>query len=278
MIRALTFLLVFMPSLAWSTHPQFFFQADDGQHILTPQITGSYGVREFEGNNEYSYHGAVTGLAYEYGLSKSLSLQGIIRHTYVKIEDSGRHSTVEGLADPGMTLAGNWNLGLFTLRYGSSLFFSLENSKPSNGFSGEKKLIPYIGFDLNFGRHFTGLRMSKVVLLEDRKTENNNGQITKSRGGEDLTIQAFYEVFIKESSVGVYIFFLEDDNYTYQNGTTTNRVNRFGYEFYGSIVLNENWTLIPSLLYGTTLDSELGTLDIETYDDYTLRCQFRYTF
>jgi hypothetical protein len=280
-LAGLALTLAFTTAHAAENTSEFFYQTGAGKSDVTGQIGYTALNRTGKGQTtDYKVTGlAPIGVAYEYGLSEMLSVEGIL--AYGSLEDNStpsRKST--GLVDPMVTLKGTQKMDFGHLRFGATLGLGgiskskTESNGDTNLLSGGYSLKPYIGADLNAGPGILGARLSYNYKLD--RTSDNNGTEGTTKGGNETDLSAFYEYMLSDMVLGAEL------NYTMTAETKdkndqklNNAANKTGASLYGRIPAIEKLAIIPRL------DYVFSNSDTDTYDKYNdmiLSVAARYEF
>jgi hypothetical protein len=268
------------------THPQFFFQADEGDAVLTPRIT--YLDRDFQLNN-FSSNAASTDVAleFEYGVLDWLSLGANWGFEETNIENPTGSHDYSGMRDFSVYARAFYGEGPFKLRYGAAFDFGSiaeedASGRRSNSYSGRYQFQPYVGFDYRAGSSIVGARVQTELLIGDAKTELATGGERTETGGNTTAVAAFYEYHQDAFLLGGSLEYrtTTDAEGVEPGGGTTDAefVSVFLIEAYGAFQVSENFDLIPILTYGTTTDDQLSGSDINEFDIYGVQLDARFTF
>jgi hypothetical protein len=253
-----------------SNGSQRLHQAPAETFELTPSLDYDDITANGNSGSKLEFTGPVLSVLSEYGFTDFLSLALRLKYTSLSSQLTpsipGVSDDQKGLNDPELILNGRIkNVGPGAIRLGTSLFVSMEKSKTdssgnSNVAKGGFSLEPFAGYELYFGQHTFGARISYNFLINDAKqtTSSNSGpdQNSTITGGDELKTSLFYELTLNPTTILGFGFDLlnhaksksKDDS----TGSTTdsNSYSTWDLNVYLPVQVAENVMLLPKFDYG----------------------------
>ncbi|MCB0350081.1 MAG: hypothetical protein KDD38_02785 [Bdellovibrionales bacterium] len=280
MFKALITLLVTLPVAAFAADSgsEYFYQAGEGQHEVTPGFT--YQTGNIKGTGfDVDITGTILGVGYEYGLMPELSLGAELSYSSVKSDDGTNSSTDSGLENIDLLVKATMPAGPGALKYGATLSFSpgdytVDSSGDGNAYTGGHSLTPYVGYEMTADACTFGAKLSTEVGLTDEATDDENNTPNKSEnsGGQQTVFSFFYEhKFSEDMKLGASLDWITtaDDKVTPEGGTATTSENLTPNQrlsVYLPTKLGEG-TLLPTLTYTMTTDDDV---DGTKYDSLSI--------
>lgn len=266
-------------------HPQYFFQAAEGQHLLTPGFIYQKTTGKIQTMNEREL--TVTNLAatYEYGFFDSFALGGTLSLASSKLETQGLSSSSSGFEDLQLYARTFYRFENFNFRYGLELNISPDSKKyKSNGFqaneySGANTVTPYAGFDIPLGTSTIGFKWSRELLLGKEVSENYLGEKFKYTGGTNNNLEAFYEYTSDTDNIwGAAFAYVTTSDSKDELGAKEEHPSYYGIHLYSANKVSEQWTLLPNFLYASNIDEKANNLRIESFGSWAVSIAGRYSF
>lgn len=289
----LIFLFTIFFSTAQAETTQFFFQPDQGEHIIEPLVALHVWQIETELGKSDTL-GSQLGARYLYGFHESFAAGvevGFLNTSSKSRSKGGAYDdngfTSQGLMDIAFSLKGRSAFGdSATLRYGADLSWSPEPYKSDaqgnrdNQMTGGNLFKPFLGIDfLIAGKHRVGGQVQRDFLLGKQVDEDSNGQQTKYTGGESTSVFAFYEYNWSDGLMGGGLGhtsrkpYKDDSGFAY--GETTELLD---FRAYANFKVSSQWTLVPEVHSQTLLDSDLNGVDVDTFNIIVSTFSARYSF
>lgn len=263
---------------------EFFHQAPAGISEVTPHI----GYRSFTfkakgGTSDTTLSGLNRiGASYEYGLNEMLSLGADLSYSTLETDGTPK-SKFNGLEDPTLFVKGTSAMDFGRLRYGANLGLGFQKSKNAtasqdgNVATGGFSLAPYVGLDADVGPGVLGGRLSYTFRFE-RTTEVAGSGDTKSTGGNELGLSAFYEYMLSDMLLGGALNYRMVTDTEDESGGVKTKNNDdyapFGLSLYTRIPVTEAAVVIPRLDY----DFSAGGEKYDKYNDLALSIAARFAF
>lgn len=257
-------------SAGYST--EFFCQAPENQSWLTPRIEYIDSQYKYKKSNaKIASNSLIFVTEYERSLAPTVSAGGALKYiskTAKNTDDTGANQKTEtnGLKDLEFFLKGYSVLhDDQQVWYGMTLYISpgdserkdtSANKTKMNGYSGGKKLEPYIGYSKKLsewtigGKVFTQLRLGDATI----KVTDQNGSSEKinESGGETSALLLFAETPMGNGIGGAYLAYSSTKASDYEaNGSTgtSQGGNLAALNLYGTTNLNESSILRGELIY-----------------------------
>lgn len=276
--------LFLLPSLSQAyTHPQYFFQADDSESVLTPRLTffGRNVKTEF-GKSDITLVDAA--VEFEYGLLDMLSLGANWGYQQVDVESGNNNYDYSGMRDLNIFVKSFYQVDAFRFRYGAEFGFGSiaeedANGRPSNAYSGRYDLTPYVGFDYQMGLSIFGAKISTEIPFGERKTELASGGERRETGGNTTSLGVFYEYHKPDDFLlGASLEYRTTTDYEDQNGNTAEFIDTVGLDIYSAFQVNDGFDLIPQITYQTITENQSNGVNIDTWNEYAVQVDARFTF
>lgn len=253
-----------------------------GAQELTPGVNYETMTMDLGSKNDIS--GFNLGVRYEYGLNEMISLGGKLSYaSYTNKPETGDSTSISGLEDIELDVKGMYGLTAGTLRYGATLAFSMgENKTNSDGDvsanSGGNTLTPYVGYEYASGPSMFGAKLSFDLLLGKRKLKDESTTPATSsdqEGGTNTSIDLFYEHTLSaEMLLGAALDYTMVSDDKVAGVSSENVTPVLDLKVYLPIEMGGG-TLIPSIHYGMTTDSEVGGTDIDAFSAMGLGVDYR---
>lgn len=276
----LTFVsLLFSTSvLASATHPQTFFQAEEDEQIFQVFLNGTVGEFKAENNPLLKSHGFSSLFFYEQGLSEKFSFELGTGFNYSVSESRGETDTIAGHTDLLFGLNGFESFGQFRLRYGFNARISPGASTPDNSYSGRNDIAPFIGFDYDLDHSFFGMVVAHTLLIGKQRFETSTGFERKATGASDTSLSAFYEYKLRDHLLGALVSFTQTSDREFEDGSRSQFIDQIQVQYFASLKMSEDLTLVPNLVYTTTPESEFSGIQIEKLYTISGLLEVRYSF
>jgi len=271
---------------------EYFYQTPEGKQQLTPSLVYHDVKYRFKSGNKTDGSGFDLNLQYERGISAMFSVGGIVSYkTGTLNSNGGGKIEANGLGDLILFFKGHADLleGRY-LWFGANLSISPGDFEKKNKgaikenmYSGEHKLIPYLGYSMLVTESLTfGAKVSTQINLGDgtEKATNNLGVVTTSKtsGDEVSTLSLFLESPIEKGNFGGEVAY---DGRNTKKSVANNGITHYdGYNtlklgVYGTHDFSEDFTLRGELSYKTII-SNVSTLSSSTFIDASVAGRFTF--
>ncbi len=277
--------------------PQFYWQAENGQVLVSPYIEASYFKNEgtlvsgTPGGVQYSLSGQGyrLGLEAEYGMFSSMSLGA--RLAYEVMVTNEDVSTRNGIDDIILYTKGHYGFLKGSFHYGLRLGISPgqrteDGQGNNNSFSGGFSATPYLGFARRFATGYAGIDVS-YEYKGDRTTDRSyvgTLQTVKSTqsGGHVMSVNLFYEKAARTWSFGSYVGFMSEGSKEFKDPNKTNPTPEDGESNFMlgvyTPILYGNIAVTPRFEYRNFLDDQLGNRLLDVKWTAVGRVDFRFPF
>lgn len=290
MFKKIVTILVALPVAAFAAEgggSEFFHQAQEGKHELTPSFTYLTGSYETPGTTA-DMTGTTFSLSYDYGLMPEMSLGAELAFSSTETEVGAVSSTDSGLNDLALFVKASMPAGPGALKYGAELSLSpgdsvSEASGDANNYSGGHALTPYVGYEYNAAPCTFGAKLATSFGLTDRATEDESttpSTKTDYSGSEETTFSFFYEhEFNADMLIGASLDWTTTSDETDEtNGGTSENVSPTQVlSVYLPTKLGEG-VLLPTLSYMMTTADQVNNTDIDSYSFTQLAVGYRMMF
>lgn len=275
MIKYFLAALLFSGS-ASAAESEFFFQADEDQHLLS--FAGLYNNSSLEsGSTTIDSDGFLIRVQYEQGISEMLSWNvGVDYGNFTR--ESTSESKISGLSDLQFALKGRYMTSNGSLRFGADSEFGLqefevENDDDSNRASGGIKISPYIGYQWQWDQNVMGVRVARDIILKDSHGDYQ-GSDAEVDGGEYTSISIFYEREINDMNrMGFALGQTARDDWDLIVGGTSNPQDGenalYTLNLYGRFN-QSNAAWVPMFAYTISSDD-----NHDKYDDISVALEYR---
>ncbi len=263
---------------------QYFFQADADKNVA--QAAFGYGNSSFKdpvGNKTEEAGSLRLNLNYERGVNDKMAvgilvpwlISGKIKVTGQPDRDHNGVGDIVIYAKGTAALNDNQNF-----QYGLGLSYSLTdpttNSTRVDAQDGRISFIPYIGYVASVSGNLNlGAKLSYNVAVNTPKVKNDMG--TFDHKGKDVTtFSVFGEVPFMTGVAGLEIAYRAVNSTKNETGTLNgDGINWLDLNIYGTVLLDESWTLIPTVGYS---NAQNGSAAVDSGTDLHVAVAARYTF
>jgi hypothetical protein len=268
-------------------------QAPASTFELEPQLALRDNVQNYTSGAKIEQTGALIGVKAEYGFNDTLSAGLLLGYASLSGKISGGSISVsgadsKGLNDPSLFLNARFNAGPGSIRFGTSLSFSLEKSKidsnlNSNPATGGTALDPFVGYEMYFDKNTFGARVAYGFLLSNQKRTDSQSGVDVDEtisGVNSLHTSLFYERAIDNVTLGFAFDLINNSKTTIKVDSTGSSsdgspTTYWDLDVYVPIRLTSNLTLLPETIYqtGSALPST-----ISSFNSLTIQCGARFAF
>lgn len=264
---------------------QFFYQSEQGQHILQPTLVPllyrEYNLKPPAGQSKTT--GNSIALTYQYGLTNDFALAMTVKYSAIGDEYNSVKQTSKGLQNIDTFFMGSQSQSYGTLKYGAKLSLSPGNlvvdaNGNSNGYTGQHLLTPYVGYEglLNAGSF--GAKVERDLGISKKILEFSDGSKLKNTGSEATTLTLFYEhYFAGQTKLGSSFSWSIISDYISESGVHSDNITPLqALSIYETHQLGLG-VLITALKYSFTTDKTAGIYVLESYPSYEFSFGYRFT-
>jgi hypothetical protein len=251
---------------------EFFYQTGAGASSVTGSLGYQFGSTTAKGASTDTKESGLNpiGVEYEYGINEMFSVGGNLQYQSTTIDSGGKTKpTRSGLRDPNIFAKGVSAMGFGNLRYGLNLDLgfqklTIDSSGNYNAASGGFAITPYVGIDSALGGGTVGGKLS-YTNQQDRTVSQSGSADFKVKGGDTVTLTAFYEMMFSDMLAGADLSYASVAKTTQNSsGTDVDYIRAFSVvtlDLYGKIPV-AGFELLPKLSVPVSVSGD-------AYDKYS---------